>query len=201
MENATVIPRWVVVRLGNDLNWWVEESSDEMYWPDGGLSILDPRQLNDICERLEEYLPHGFQPESFRHAFAFFEVQSELDNDRLRLRPTRQPTDENRGKLFAMPLFESEDKSGYLEFAEHLTVLRVKYINVTHRYAQEVDPLDLEEELNAEENDLYFGGEGVHCYDELNDILSWSPAEWDGEQAHGERHTAAEHRDDEDRGE
>jgi hypothetical protein len=38
----------------------------------------------------------------------------------------------------------------------------------------------LEEELTAKLNDRYFDGGTLHCYDEINEILSWSPAEWDG---------------------
>ena len=197
MENETKLPRWIVVRLGNDLNWWVEEASDEMYWPREGLSILDPRQLNDLCEQLSAYQAVGFKPQDFHRTFALFEMQSELSDGRMRLRPVRQATDENRPRLFALPRFVSEDESQYLEFVETLTALRVKLLNKTHKYKQPVDTLDIEEELQAQATDRYFGGSGIHCYDELNDILSWSPGEYGGTDSTIERRSAAQNMDEE----
>ncbi len=179
MEPTTTTPRWIVTRLGNDTNWWVSEVSDEMYWPKDGRSIMDPRQFRDVLERLQAYLPYGYRPESFAAAFQLFEVQSELEEGQLRLRPARMTEDGGGRDLFAMPVIVSEDDSRYGNFVEALEQWRLKMLNKTHHYGRNAEDLDMEEELEAKANDRYFGGEAVHCYDEINDILSWSPAEWD----------------------
>jgi hypothetical protein len=169
------MPRWIVVRLGNDLNWWVEEASDHIHWPREGLSILDPRQLRDVLERLAGYEAQGFQPAAFAEAFQLFEVQSELEDGRLRLRPVRATAGGGLQNVFAMPRIADEDDTRYADFIESLVAMRVRKLNDTHDYARQLDVLDLEEELDAEASDRYFGGQGAHCYDEMHDILTWSP--------------------------
>ena len=173
------LPRWITARLGNDMNWWVVEASDEIYWPREGLSILDPRQLRDVLERLEEYRTIGFHPEAFARAFNLFVMQSDLGEGRLRLMPAQGAAQEDLKNVFAMPAIHSEEQSQYGDFIDTLEGWRVTLLNRTHEYTRSVDVMDLEEELQERANDRYFGGENVHCYDEINDILAWQPAEWD----------------------
>jgi hypothetical protein len=185
MEHAMKSPAWLVVRLGNDLNWWADEASEETYWPDQGLSVLDPRQFRDVLERVAEYRGEGFDLKTFARAFRLFTVDAELPDGRLRLTALRQPLDEGDAKLFALPDFSSEEESGYRDLVDSLVEMRVKLLNRTHRYAANLDALDLEEELQDRANDRYFDGTNIHCYDELNEILKWAPAEWD--DGEGER--------------
>lgn len=168
------------MRLGNDMNWWVEKTSDEIFWPREGLSVLDPRQFRDIAERLGEYYAIGFHRTTFAKAFALFTVESEMDEGRLRLKIALQPGEDAGDKLFALPLFVDDEQSTYRDLVDNLIELRVKLLNKTHHYVHAVDDLELEEELVAKLNDRYFNGGSLHCYDEINEILSWSPAEWDG---------------------
>ncbi|MBI5684271.1 MAG: hypothetical protein HZC54_04260 [Verrucomicrobia bacterium] len=180
MEQSIILPQWIVVRLGNDMNWWVEKTSEEIFWPREGLSVLDPRQFRDIVERLGEYEAVGFERATFAKAFVLFAPEAEMDEGRLRLKIALQPGEEGGDKLFAMPLFANDEQSSYRDLVDNLIELRVKLLNKTHHYAQAVDDLELEEELVAKLNDRYFDGGSLHCYDEINEILSWSPAEWDG---------------------
>jgi hypothetical protein len=180
VEKGIILPQWIVVRLGNDMNWWVEKTSEEIYWPREGLSVLDPRQFRDIVDRLEEYGGVGFQRAIFAKAFALFTPESEMEEGRLRLKIALQPGEEAGDKFFALPLFVDEEQSTFRDFVDNLVELRVKLVNKTHHYAHSVDEMELEEELTAKLNDRYFDGGTLHCYDEINEILSWSPAEWDG---------------------
>ncbi len=180
MEKQPILAQWIVVRLGNDMNWWVEKTSDDIYWPREGLSVLDPRQFRDVVERLQEYYAIGFQRATFAKAFALFTAESEMDEGRLRLKIALQPGEDAGDKLFALPLFVDEEQSSYRDLVDNLIELRVKLLNKTRHYARAIDDLDLEEELLAKLNDLYFAAGSLHCYDEINEILSWSPAEWDG---------------------
>jgi hypothetical protein len=104
----------------------------------------------------------------------------------LRLRPARAAEEGGTQALFAMPVIASEEESRYGDFVEALEGWRLRMLNKTHHYGRDVEDLDMEEELGAKANDRYFGGEAVHCYDEINDILSWQPAEWGESEGEGE---------------
>src|SRR5208282_1462430 len=54
-------PNWIFARLGDDGNWWVAESSQDIYWGEGMRGLLDPRQIAHITEILDEYQPFGFR--------------------------------------------------------------------------------------------------------------------------------------------
>ncbi|OHE75078.1 MAG: hypothetical protein A2107_13800 [Verrucomicrobia bacterium GWF2_62_7] len=196
MEKSIILPQWIVVRLGNDMNWWVEKTSDEIFWPREGLSVLDPRQFRDIAERLGEYYAIGFQRMTFAKAFALFTAESELDEGRLRLKIALQPGEDAGDKLFALPLFVDDEQSTYRDLVDNLIGLRVKLLNKMHHYAHVVDDLELEEELVAKLNDRYFNGGSLHCYDEINEILSWSPAEWDGSDEADDKLRAVQEEDE-----
>jgi hypothetical protein len=45
MAKPTSTLDWCIVRLGEDHNWWVCETSDPVRWDVDGLSIIDPRQV------------------------------------------------------------------------------------------------------------------------------------------------------------
>ncbi|MCX7825975.1 MAG: hypothetical protein N2689_10505 [Verrucomicrobiae bacterium] len=182
MDRQTNSPSWIIARLGNDLNWWVDEASEEVYWPEEGLSVLDPRQFRDVLERVAEYRDVGFDLKTFARAFRLFTLDAELPDGRLRLAALRRPVEESEAKLFALPAFANEEESGYRDLVENLIELRVKLLNQTHHYAHNLETLDLEEELQNRANDRYFDGTHIHCYDELNEILQWAPAEWDGDE-------------------
>jgi len=186
MDKAASSPAWIVARLGNDLNWWVDEASQELYWPDEGLSVLDPRQFRDVLERVAAYRGVGFDLKTFARAFRLFTVDAELPDGRLRLTALRKPVEEDDAKLFALPDFASEEAGGYRDLVDNLMEMRVKLLNRTHHYAHDLETLDLEEELQDRANDRYFDGKNIHCYDELNEILRWAPAEWSGEEEQAE---------------
>ena len=38
---------------------------------------------------------------------------------------------------------------------------------------------EMEDELRALDADRYFSDDTIHVFDELTEILDWSPAEWD----------------------
>jgi hypothetical protein len=182
MEKHLILPQWIVVRLGNDMNWWVEKSSEDIYWPREGLSVLDPRQFRDVVERVGPYAGVGFRRGVLTRAFALFVVESEMAEGRLRLKLAQKTEEDPEGKFFALPLLVDEEEGGFHDFVEHLIEMRVKLVNRTHQYAHSVDDLDLEEELQAKLTDRYFQGGNLHSYDEINEILGWAPANWDGDE-------------------
>ena len=175
----TAQPRWLVVRLGDDMNWWVDESSCDIYWGEGGRGILDPRQVAHLLERWEEYRAHGCGRELVAAAFRGFTVESELSDGRLRLSLTGENVFESPGQLFALPVIDEERSGPFEDFIDALSAAHIRKLNATHHYFAECTELEMQEELSALDNDRYLAAECIHAFDQINEILEWSPAEWE----------------------
>jgi hypothetical protein len=142
--------------------------------------LLDPRQIAHVTETLNEYQPYGFRRDLLDDAFQYFQVEAEIDDERMRLSPVAR--DDFAGaneQIFALPLIEDEEMGVYYDLLDAMSVARVRKLNSTHHYARDCTELDMSEELDALDRDRYFASENIHCFDEINEILQWSPAEWD----------------------
>ncbi len=173
-------PKWIVVRLGDDLNWWLAEASSDVYSSESARGLLDPRQVAYLMEMLDEYQFHGYRRQLLNAAFQLFQVGSELDDDRLRLAPVDGDVFDSREQLFALPLIGEEETGPYYDLLDAITAARIRKLNATHRYARACTEMEMQEELDALDRDRYFTSEDIHCFDEINEILQWSSAEWDG---------------------
>jgi hypothetical protein len=165
--------------LGEDLNWWLDEASSDVYTDDAARGLLDPRQIAYLVELLEEYQLYGYRRELLNAAFQLFRVESELDEDCLRLAPVDGDTCETGEQVFALPLIGEGETGAYYKFLDVITSARIRKLNATHHYARACTDLDMQEELEALDHDRYFTSENIHTFDEINEILQWSPAEWD----------------------
>jgi hypothetical protein len=81
--------------------------------------------------------------------------------------------------VFAVPIVGEDGGGPYYDFLEALSAARVRMLNATHHYAQPCTELEMFEELDGLDHDRYFSMESIHAFDEINEILQWSPAEWD----------------------
>jgi hypothetical protein len=172
-------PQWIIAGLGADSNWWLVEASSDAYPSETPRGLLDPRQLSYLLELLDEYQPYGYRRQLLSAAFQLFQAESELDDDRLRLAPVSGDLFDSSGRLFALPLVGDEGTGPYYEFIDAITTARIRRLNTTHHYACACTDLEMQEELDALDRDRYFASENIHCFDEINEILQWSPAEWD----------------------
>jgi hypothetical protein len=172
-------PKWIIARLGGDLNWWLDEASVDGYGSESRRGLLDPRQVAYLIETLNEYQSHGYRPELLHEAFQLFQVESELDDDRLRLAPVDENILDPAEQLFAMPLIGDEESGPYYDLLDAITAARIRKLNATHHYVRACTDMEMQEELDALDRDRYFASEDIHCFDEINEILQWSPAEWD----------------------
>ena len=173
-------PNWIIARLGEDMNWWIAESSEDIYWGKGGRGILDPRQVAYLFETLNLYQAHGLGRHLLGGAFQFFRVESELDDERVRLAAVTADDSAVGGEqLFALPLIEDEETGAYYDFLDTISAAHIRKLNTTHHYARDCTEFDMREELDALDRDRYFSSENIHCFDEIDEILQWSPAEWD----------------------
>ncbi len=176
-------PHWIVIRLDEDMNWWLDETSDDMDRSSGDRSILDPRQVSHLVEALDQYRPHGLRPEQFAAAFQVYAMQSELSDGRLKLILTDESIIDTGAQLFALPLIGEEDAGAYSKFVDTISAARVRLLNKTHHYARDCTELDMLEELDALDRDRFFSAETMHVFDEINEILEWSPAEWEDSES------------------
>ena len=55
MPNTSLKLTWCKARIGEDMNWWVKETSDPIHWEIDGLGIIDPRQFQYLLDLLEPY--------------------------------------------------------------------------------------------------------------------------------------------------
>ena len=173
-------PNWIIARLGDDMYWWVAESSEDIFWGEGGRGLLDPRQVAYLFEALNEYQPHGLGRHLWDGAFQFFQLESELDDERVRLAAVAADDSAVGGEqLFALPLIEDEETGAYYDLLDSISAAHIRKLNATHHYARDCTEFDMREELDALDRDRYFSSENIHCFDQINEILQWSPAEWD----------------------
>ena len=161
------------------MNWWLDETSVDIYWGERGRSLLDPRQVAYLAETFPEYEAHGFRRQLLDEAFQLFQLESELDDDRLRLAPADHDDFDAGGEIFALPLIEDGETGPYYDFLDAITTARIQKLNATHHYVRDCTELEMGEELDALDRDRYIAAENIHCFDEINEILQWSPAEWD----------------------
>lgn len=168
VQTVLETPAWITARLGDDYNWWLEPTSDQ---PHPRRSILDPRQVAHLTGLIDEYRCHS----SWERAFTFYSLQSEIDEGRVRL----IPADGDRSDVFALPVIDADGDGPYFDFLDALIDARVRKLNATGSYLQDCTADELLAELELLDADRYFGDESRHCFDEINEILEWSPAAWD----------------------
>jgi len=166
---------WCIVRLGDDLNWWVAEVSDSVRWDVDGLSIIDPRQVAHILDLLDPLRDYGFQPDIFDAAFIPFAVKETLPEGKVKLTRAHESLLESDEKLFALPDQVDEEKGPYADFLDHVTKLRVKFLNDAIELEKHLTVDDLEEEIREDHHNAFLEGRALHAFQEITDILEYVP--------------------------
>ena len=179
-EQQKPIPQWIIVRLGDDFKWWLEHTSDGWEQSPPAQGVLDPRQVAYLKEALDEYRKYGCTRAQFAAAFRAFVLEAEIDEGHVRLAASQDDIFGTRGEVFAMPVLGEEDEGPYSALLDTISAARVRRLNTTHHYARDCTELEVYEELEALDADRYFSGDVQHVFDEISEILEWSPAQWDG---------------------
>ena len=167
---------WCIARLGEDGNWWLEETSNDIHWDMDGTGIIDPKQIsfiNDLMEPLREY---GLENEIVDSAFFTFRIEDALPDNKVKLVRTKQSLTESTEALFALSDVIDDDKSPYAEMIDHLLELRVALINDQLDLTQKLEVEELEEDIRETQNNDYFVGKGSHYFNEITAILEYLPA-------------------------
>ena len=167
-------PHQLVVRLGEDFNWWLAPTPDDAETPQDAHGVLDPRQVRELSERLNEYRAHGLDPQAAALAFCFYAVEAEIAEGTLQLK-----IGEDGDDLFALPLIDEDGDGPYIDFLDALGAARINRINTEHHHAKPCTLEEMQEELDAVDHNRYFNADTIHAFDQITEILDWSPAEWD----------------------
>ena len=68
-----------------------------------------------------------------------------------------------------------EEKGPYADFLDQITKSRVKLLNDLIEFDENLTIDELEEEINARQNNDYFEGRAVHFFNEITAILEYVP--------------------------
>ncbi len=176
MSKSSPKLQWVKVRLGEDLNWWVHETSDPIHWDVDGLGIIDPRQASALTDSLDSLREYGFDAELFESAFFAFRVHAKADKQTVELRRVQESFLELDEELFLLPDTLDEDKSTYADFLDSITRYRVKLLNDLIDLAEKLEVDEIEDSIREDQNKDYMEGKAIHFFNEVSAILDFVPA-------------------------
>ncbi len=182
MAKAISTLDWCIVRLGDDQNWWVGETSDPVRWDVDGLSIIDPRQVQHLIELVEPLRDYGFDQDVFESAFIPFRIEKDLGNGKVRLKRMKESLFESDEKLFALADILDEENGPYADLLDHLTRCRVKMLNDLFNFESKLGVDEVEDEIREDQNSNFIQGQAVHSFDELTAILDYMPAGYDTDE-------------------
>jgi hypothetical protein len=182
MPKAISTLDWSIVRLGDDHNWWVAETSDPVRWDVDGLSIVDPRQLQHLIELVDPLRDYGFDQDVFEAAFIPFRIDKDLGNAQVRLKRVKESLFESDEKLFSLPDILDEENGPYADLLDHLTRCRVKLLNDLFNFESKLSVDEVEDEIREDQNSAFIQGKAVHTFEELTAILDYMPAGYDTDE-------------------
>jgi len=182
MAKATSTLDWCIVRLGEDHNWWVSETSDPVRWDVDGLSIIDPRQLSHLVDLVDPLRDYGFDLDLMERAYILFRIEKDLGNGKVRLKRTKESLFESEEKLFALPDILDEENGPYADLLDHLTRCRVKMLNDLFEFESKLTVDEVEDELREEQNSHFIEGKAIHAFEELTAILDFMPAGYETDE-------------------
>jgi hypothetical protein len=173
---------WSIVRLGDDHNWWVAETSDPVRWDVDGLSIIDPRQLSHLIELVDPLRDYGFDQEVFESAFIPFRIDKDLGTGKVRLKRVKESLFDSEEKLFALPDILDEESGPYADLLDHITRCRVKMLNDLFEFESKLSVDEVEDEIREDQNSHFMHGSAIHTFEELTAILDFMPAGYDSDE-------------------
>ena len=184
MAKPTSTLEWCIVRLGEDHNWWVSETSDPVRWDVDGLSIIDPRQVAHLIELVDALRDYGFNQDMFESAFICFRIEKDLSGGKVKLKRVKESLFDSDEKLFALPDILDEENGPYADLLDHLTRCRVKMLNDLFNFEAKLSVDEVEDEIREDQNAHFIEGKAVHTFDEMSAILDYMPAGHESDEEH-----------------
>lgn len=167
---------WCIIRFGDDMNWWVKEISDDVHWDTDGLSIIDPKQISYILDLIDPLREYGLSTDLVEEAFIPFQIQQADPDQTVKLVRVNESFFESDEMLFGLPDIVDEEKGPYAELIDHITRLRVKFLNDNIDFEQKLTIEELEEQVREMQNQAFMEGRALHVFQEITDILEFVPA-------------------------
>lgn len=174
---------WCIVRLGKDLNWWVEEISDPITWDTEGLGILDPKQVSYVMDLIDSMHEYGVQKDFIDEAFFKFRIDGDLGGGKIRLARVIDPEtllnpDE---PLFWLPDLINDENSAYADLLDHLTKVRVKMLNHLIDFKQRLTIDEIEDAMSEAHHSHFLEFKSIHTFQELRSLLEYVPSGFEDE--------------------
>ena len=166
---------WCIGRLGEDGNWWLEETSNDIHWDLDGTGLIDPKQMSFINDSIEPLRDYGLESEIIDSAFYTFRIEQALDGNKVKLKRSKQSLTESNEPLFVLPDAIDEDNSPYADFIDHILKLRIAMINDQLELSQPLDLEETEEDIREMQGNDFFMGKGTHYFSEISAILEYLP--------------------------
>ncbi len=172
---------WCDVRLGKDLNWWCQKFNIPVQWDAfDAISIIDPRQVAYMFEKMDELRDYGLDETIVEAAFLPFQLEKAMPAEKaahlVRVNESLFGASDDVAKtLFALPKTFDENDSSYAEFLNHITRLRVDYLNDKLDFVSKLSITELEEQVRDDENQLTMEGRALHVFCEILDVLEFTP--------------------------
>ena len=166
---------WCLVRIGEDMNWWVTEVSNPIHWDVDGLGVVDPRQMSYVLEQCDSLREYGFDPDLLEDAFCCLKIDSEGKKEQVKLVSTKTSLLEDDSTHFALPDIIDEEKGPYADLLDAITRFRVKMLNDLIEFDQNLTVDELEDEIRERQNQDFMEGKAVHPFQELISILEYVP--------------------------
>ncbi|MDR3228416.1 MAG: hypothetical protein LBT53_03240 [Puniceicoccales bacterium] len=176
MANLSANLLWCVVRIGKDLNWWVKKTSDPINWDKiDKLSVIDPKQLAYLLDLLDPLRDYGLSNDIVEAAFIPLQIQEKNADRTVRLIRVNELVTESDEQIFVLPDLLNEEKSPYADFLDHITRLRVQYLNENVNFEQKLTVDELEDHVRENQSQIYIEGKDLHVFQEVADILEFIP--------------------------
>jgi hypothetical protein len=170
---------WCIAKLKNDYKWWLEKTSNDMHIDSDYAGIVDPRQFEYLIELTLPLFDYGLRNEILEGAFLKFRILAELPDNRVKLEFTPTKTHVSEEPLFLLPNNTADNEGPYAEFIDHLIRLRVKLLNDSIDFKVPINTEEIEETLRERYQERYIEGDNVHVFDEIVDILEYTPDGYD----------------------
>ncbi|MDR0740503.1 MAG: hypothetical protein LBF34_02215 [Puniceicoccales bacterium] len=170
---------WCIAKLKNDYKWWLEKTSNDMHIDSDYAGIIDPRQFEYLIELTLPLFDYGLRNEVLEEAFLKFRILAELPDNRVKLEFTPTKTHTSEEPLFLLPNSTADNEGPYAEFIDHLIRLRVKLLNDSIDFKVPINTEEIEETLRERYQERYVEGDNVHVFDEIVDILEYTPDGYD----------------------
>ena len=170
---------WCIARLGEDYKWWIEKLSNDIHSEAVEAGIIDPKQFEYIMELSASLQKYGLRTDVIENAFLKFRIASELPNSQIKLDFVNDKALDSEEPLFLLPNLLTDNEGPYCEFIDHIIALRVKLLNDVIDFKAPLNVDEIEDAMREIYQEKYISGNTVHVFDEIVEILEYTPAGYD----------------------